>query len=93
MKLTEAEMRMVFQIESTNQNAALNEIYHCNGRANSTRPQSKRGSLRAMTHGQGQRYSRIERPQSIVRRTHQHGPGLDSRGAVPAAVRKPTFLF
>ena len=26
MKLTEAEMRMVFQIESTNQNAALNEI-------------------------------------------------------------------
>ena len=23
----------------------------------------------------GQRYSRIERPQSIVRRTHQHGPG------------------
>ena len=25
MKLTEAEMRMVFQIESTNQNAALNE--------------------------------------------------------------------
>ena len=46
-----------------------------------------------MTHGQGQRYSRIERPQSIVRRTHQHGPGLDSRGAVPAAVRKPTFLF
>lgn len=29
----------------------------------------------------GQRYSRIERPQSIVRRTHQHGPGLDSRGA------------
>lgn len=41
----------------------------------------------------GQRYSRIERPQSIVRRTHQHGPGLDSRGAVPAAVRKPTFLF
>ena len=26
-KLTEAEMRMVFQIESTNQNAALNEIY------------------------------------------------------------------
>ena len=27
MKLTEAEMRMVFQIESTNQNAALNEIY------------------------------------------------------------------
>ena len=38
-------------------------------------------------------YSNIERPQSIVRRTHQHGPGLDSRGAVPAAVRKPTFLF
>ena len=34
-----------------------------------------------MKHGQGQRYSRIERPQSIVRRTHQHGPGLDSRGA------------
>ena len=27
MKLTEAEMRMVFQIESTNQNAVLNEIY------------------------------------------------------------------
>ena len=27
MKLTEAEMRMVFQIESTNQNAALNEIF------------------------------------------------------------------
>ena len=27
MKLTEAEMRMVFQIESTYQNAALNEIY------------------------------------------------------------------
>lgn len=27
MKLTEAEMRMVFQIESTHQNAALNEIY------------------------------------------------------------------
>ena len=27
MKLTEAEMRIVFQIESTNQNAALNEIY------------------------------------------------------------------
>ena len=27
MKLTEAETRMVFQIESTNQNAALNEIY------------------------------------------------------------------
>ena len=27
MKLTEAEMRMVFQIESTNQNASLNEIY------------------------------------------------------------------
>ena len=27
MKLTEAEMRMVFQIECTNQNAALNEIY------------------------------------------------------------------
>ena len=27
MKLTEAEMRMVLQIESTNQNAALNEIY------------------------------------------------------------------
>ena len=27
MKLTEAEMRMVFQIESTNQNATLNEIY------------------------------------------------------------------
>ena len=27
MKLTEAEMRMVFQIESTNKNAALNEIY------------------------------------------------------------------
>lgn len=27
MKLTEAEMGMVFQIESTNQNAALNEIY------------------------------------------------------------------
>ena len=27
MKLTEAEMRMVFQIESTNQTAALNEIY------------------------------------------------------------------
>ena len=27
MKLTDAEMRMVFQIESTNQNAALNEIY------------------------------------------------------------------
>lgn len=27
MKLTEAEKRMVFQIESTNQNAALNEIY------------------------------------------------------------------
>ena len=27
MKLTETEMRMVFQIESTNQNAALNEIY------------------------------------------------------------------
>lgn len=26
MKLTEAEMRIVFQIESTNQNAALNEI-------------------------------------------------------------------
>ena len=26
MKLTEAEMRMVFQIESTNQNAALNEM-------------------------------------------------------------------
>ena len=23
----------------------------------------------------GQRYSRIGRPQSIVRRTHQHGPG------------------
>lgn len=23
----------------------------------------------------GQRYSRIERPQSIVRRTHKHGPG------------------
>ena len=44
-------------------------------RAIYTRPQSKRGSLRAMTHGQGQRYSRIERPQSIVRRTHQHGPG------------------
>ena len=62
-------------------------------RANNTRPQSKRGSFRATTHGQGQRYSRIERPQSIVRRTHQHGPGLDSRGAVPAAVRKPTFLF
>lgn len=27
MKLTDAEMRMVFQIESTNQNSALNEIY------------------------------------------------------------------
>ena len=27
MKLTEAEMRMVFQIESTHQNAVLNEIY------------------------------------------------------------------
>ena len=26
MKLTEAEMRMVFQVESTNQNAALNKI-------------------------------------------------------------------
>ena len=25
----------------------------CNGRANSTRPQSERGSLWAMTHGQG----------------------------------------
>ena len=23
----------------------------------------------------GQRYSRVERPQSIARRTHQHGPG------------------
>ena len=45
-----------------------------------------------MTHGQGQRYSRIERPQSIVRRTHQHGPGLDSRGAVPAAVRFASFI-
>ena len=55
-------------------------------------PQSKRGSLRAMTHGQGQRYSRIERPKSIVRRTHQHGPGLDSRGAVPAAVRFASFI-
>ena len=33
----------------------------------------------------------IERPQSIVRRTHQHGPGLDSRGAVPAAVRFASF--
>ena len=65
---------------------------HCNGRANSTRPQSKRGSLWAMTHGQSQRYSRIERPQSIVRRTHQHGPGLDSRGAVPAAVRFASFI-
>ena len=40
----------------------------------------------------GQRYSRIERPQSIVRRTHQHGPGLDSRGAVPAAVRFASFI-
>ena len=27
MKLTEAEMRMAFQIESTNLNATLNEIY------------------------------------------------------------------
>ena len=27
MKLNEAEMRMVYQIESTSQNAALNEIY------------------------------------------------------------------
>lgn len=27
MKLNEAEMRMAYQIESTNQNAALNEIY------------------------------------------------------------------
>ena len=45
-----------------------------------------------MTHGQGQRYSRIERPKSIVRRTHQHGPGLDSRGAVPAAVRFASFI-
>ena len=41
----------------------------------------------------GQRYSRIERPQSIVRRTHQHGPGLDSRGAVPAAVRTAHFVL
>ena len=37
-------------------------------------------------------YSRIERPKSIVRRTHQHGPGLDSRGAVPAAVRFASFI-
>ncbi len=27
MKLSEEEKRMVYQIESTNQNAALNEIY------------------------------------------------------------------
>ena len=27
MKLNEAEMRMAYQIESTNQNTALNEIY------------------------------------------------------------------
>ena len=27
MKLNEEEKRMVYQIESTNQNAALNEIY------------------------------------------------------------------
>jgi hypothetical protein len=27
-----------------------------------------------------------------VRRTHQHGPGLDSRGAVPAAVRFASFI-
>lgn len=27
MKLNEAEMRMVYQIEATSQNAALNEIY------------------------------------------------------------------
>ena len=27
MKLNEAEMRMAFQVESTSQNAALNEIY------------------------------------------------------------------
>ena len=27
MKLTEAEMRMAYQIEATSQNAALNEIY------------------------------------------------------------------
>ena len=45
-----------------------------------------------MTHGQGQRYSRIERPKSIVRRPHQHGPGLDSRGAVPTAVRFVSFI-
>ena len=35
MKLTEAEMRMVFQIESTNQNAALNEIWRIRKRGTS----------------------------------------------------------
>ena len=40
-----------------------------------------------------QRYSRVERPQSIARRTHQHGPGRDSRGAVPAAIRFCLFFI
>ena len=46
-------------------------------------------------------YSRVERSQSIARRTHQHGPGGDSRGAAtegsafgqPAAVRICLFYF
>ena len=42
MKLTETEMRMVFQIESTNQNVALNEIYMTWRYARLTRQRKKR---------------------------------------------------
>ena len=41
MKLTEAEMRMVFQIESTNQDAALNEISMCTRLTQQLNPKSK----------------------------------------------------
>ena len=41
MKLTESEMRMVFQIESTNQDAALNEISMCTRLTQQLNPKSK----------------------------------------------------
>ena len=114
MKLTEAEMRMAYQIEATSQNAALNEIYmtwrYTQNQATKDTAESLLAKLRplsdkecmdmirevqtnyhlpgkARTVGEMLAEARqqsgaaklaghdIERPQSIVRRTHQHGPG------------------
>ena len=46
-------------------------------------------STRTSYDPQGCPHSQVD---DDLRRTHQHGPGLDSRGAVPAAVRFASFI-